>query len=268
MVLAASVAIAVAVQASASGGSVPKVPAVPKPSDLRAQAGQARVQAAAQPHVAATNVHCGQAIVATTTLNGDLDCTGQSGLTIGKASVTLNLGGHSIIGTAGTGTGVQTSFNSDTVENGYINGFYIGVQVSGTTDTVTKVQVNNATGAGIYLNGATDKATSNTAAENPGSGIYVDGSGATVQSNRAVNNGDGIGATGTGDKFLSNIANGNTADGFSVGPSGGSFDTFTGNTADFNDHYGISAASPVIDGGTNTAKGNTTPEQCRGVACS
>jgi hypothetical protein len=44
--------------------------------------------------------------------------------------------------------------------------------------------------------------------------------------------------------------------------------TLTGNTADFNDAWGIYSTPPQTDGGTNKAQGNTQHEQCYAVVCS
>lgn len=258
------------VQASASGVSPPKLPAVPQGLSLKQQAAQARSQLAAHPQAAATNVHCGQTITATTTLNGDLNCSGQNGLTLGANSITLNLGGHFIFGSVNVGDGtigVRDNGNSDTIENGYINGFTYGVFAVGTSDTVTKLQVNYTQTVGIYLAGATDKATSNTVAENFATGLDLGGSGQTAQSNHLLNNANhGLVANGSAAKVLDNIADGNTGEGIYV--AGIPPSTVTGDTANYNTDYGIDAISPQIDGGTNTAKGNTNAKQCNGVVCS
>jgi nitrous oxidase accessory protein NosD len=265
--VAALLALAIAVQASASGASAPKPPVVPKALSLKDQA--AANQAKLRTQAAATNVHCGQTITATTTLNGDLNCTGQNGLIIGANSVTLNLNGHTIFGSNGVNdntVGVTVNGTSDTVKNGYIEGFAYGVNAFGTNDTVTTLQVNYTDQLGIYLAGVTDKATSDTAAENFNYGLYDFGSGDTIQSDHLLNNNFGLVTFGRGEKVLDNIADGNTNDGILVQSSPPA--TVTGNTANFNGGYGINATSPKIDGGTNTAKGNTNPQQCRGVVCS
>ena len=43
--------------------------------------------------------------------------------------------------------------------------------------------------------------------------------------------------------------------------------TLTGNTANFNDGWGIFAEPGTIDGGGNKAVGNAEPAQCSGVVC-
>jgi DNA/RNA endonuclease YhcR with UshA esterase domain len=268
-VLVAGLAVGVAVQAAASGGSAPKLPAVPKPGDLKAQAAQAQAQLAAHPQAAATNLTCGQTITATTTLNGDLDCTGKNGLIIGANGITLNLGGHNIIGSINVADGTKAvivNSNSDTVENGYIRGFQYGVFAQGTSDVVTTLQVNYTASSGVVLAGPSEKATSNTAAENFAAGLDLAGSDDTAQSNHVLNNGGGFGflVSGGADKVLGNTIDGNGGDGIFLE---GMLDTITGNTANFNGGYGIDAVSPQIDGGTNKASGNTNSQQCKGVVC-
>jgi hypothetical protein len=272
--LAALLAVAIAVQASASGVSAPKPPTVPKALSLKDQA--AANQAKLKAHAAATNVHCGETLMATTTLNGDLNCSGQNGLTLGKNSITLNLNGHEIVGSidAFDGTiGVIVNNSSDIVENGVISGFAFGAVGFGTTDTLTTLQVNYAAAAGIELGGTGDKATSDTAAENFNVGVYAFGPSETVQSDHLLNNGSiGLLAqpaseVGTAMKILDNVADGNTGDGINV-QGVLPLETLTGDAANFNGGFGIIASSPVADGGTNTAKGNTNSQQCKGVVCS
>jgi hypothetical protein len=271
VVVAGSLAVVV-VQADAGSVSPPKPPSKPASLKDAATAAAADVKA----HAAATNVHCGEVLMATTTLNGDLSCSGQNGLTLGKNSITLNLGGHEIVGSidVADGTiGVTVSNSSDTVENGVISGFQDGAFSNGTSDTLTTLQVNYADDAGIEIEGTGDKATSDTAAENFGEGVFASGPAETVQSDHLLNNGaSGLFATpffetGTAMKILDNVADGNTSDGIFV-QGVLPLETLTGNAANFNSGFGIDAVSPVADGGTNTAKGNTNSQQCKGVVCS
>jgi hypothetical protein len=279
VVVAGSMAVAV-VQASAGSASPPKLPSKPASLKDAAAALAAQVKAHAGPtasatvNAAATNVHCGEVLTATTTLNGDLSCAG-NGLTLGKNSITLNLGGHEILGSVGAAdgtTGVRVNNSSDTVENGVIFGFYDGAVGLGTSDTLTTLQVIYTDQAGFYLVGTGDKATSDTAAENLGDGVIAVGASETVQSDHLLNDSYGLFAqppfeAGTAMTILGNVADGNTNDGILVVgrlPR----ETLTGNAANFNGGLGINANSPVADGGTNTAKANTNSQQCRGVVCS
>ncbi len=262
----------VVVQASASGTQRAKLGAVPKQSSLKqaADAAQASLRSDAGPQASAivagspAPVTCGETLTASTTLTANLDCSGSNGLIIGASGVTLNLDGYTIAGNE-VGTGVVGLDSKDTIESGYIEGFVEGIEAVGSNDVVTKVQVNHTAGLGLDLAGADDIATGDTLAENDRDGLYSDSTGGVLQSVHALNNG-GVGITALGAaKVLDNIADGNAGSGISAssGPA-----TLTGNKADYNGALGIDGESPVIDGGSNTAVGNGTKEQCRGVVCS
>jgi hypothetical protein len=275
--LAGGVAVAVA-----SGGSTPKLPKAQSPKE-RAGALEAKVRAHAGPKASATvaghqaTVSCGQSITADTTLDGDLLCgSQQSGIIIDADGVTLNLNGHFIFGSTnqpGPSSGVKANGASDTIENGYIFGFGIGVFAHGSSDTVTNLQINDTgpTGTGILFDAGTSNgsATGNTSAENFGTGISDFGTNDLIQSNNLLNNGlSGLDEHGAGAQIRTNVANGNAVDGLA---SNGAVPpvTFFHNTANFNGNLGIEAFSPAISGpGGNRATGNQNPKQCSGVVCS
>lgn len=229
-----------------------------------------------RPYVAATNVHCGEVVIASVTLNGDLFCPG-NGLTIAKASVILNLNGHTIGSTTPEqGEGVRIQTNSDIVENGVTTGFLVGVCVcvgegSPASDTVTKIRAtyNNV---GIDDEGTKSKITSNTVYANQ-IGIAVGGSAATVSNNIATSNAqEGLNISAVATIVSSNEADGNGINGIRTFGSTGT--TLTANVANFNVDDGIvNSDRDAIDGGGNLAKGNDTatgvaPEQCSAIACS
>jgi hypothetical protein len=226
------------------------------------------------PAVIATNASCGQTLTASVTLNGDLVCSGD-GLIIAKASVVLNLNGHTITGDPGaasSNTGVRIDGTSDTVENGVITGFYYGVYTTGTTDTVLNMRVNH-TFYGVVTFGSGAKVTNSTAAFNTYSGMYAAGTGATYSGDHELNNGSEGLAIYFGVKTLvtGNIANGN---GYYGIRDLGAGTTLTKNTANFNGGDGIfvSNDATVVDGAGNTAKGNDYVSgnplvQCQGVVC-
>jgi hypothetical protein len=281
-VLVATVALTVVVvQASASGTRAAKATAVTKRLSVRlslkqgAEAAQTSLRSQARPQASAivanvpSTVSCGQRLTASTTLTANLDCNGENGLILEANGIVLNLNGHSIIGSVDmedSTIGVADNVATDTIENGYIEGFELGARVTGATDTTTNLQVNYAHYIGILLQGIANKATSDTAAENFGDGIFDDGTGDTVQSDHLLNNeGNGLIVDDSGAKVLDNVADGNTFSGI------GAYErlaTLTGNTANYNGELGLDAASPMIDGGSNKAMGNGTKEQCRGVVCS
>ena len=53
----------------------------------------------AGPASAAATIHCGSVITTSTTLNADVGPCPTNGLIIAASNITLNLGGHSVIGT-------------------------------------------------------------------------------------------------------------------------------------------------------------------------
>jgi hypothetical protein len=266
------------VQASASGGkggtptpSVPRPPATIKPGarpSLRPMTASGQVA----PDVTATNAHCGQTVTATLTLNGDLFCSGDA-LTVSGTSVVLNLAGHEL-GGDGTGDGVQLTGKSDTVENGLIINFSYGVDVQGTTDTVSAVRSVYNFNRGIMDVGTGTKITNSVAANNVYFGILSYSVGGVLSGDHELNNGtSGLELLGQKQTVTSNVADGNVFYGILDQGFG---TTLTKNVANFNHLDGIliSGGDPaVIDGAGNTAKGNdyatgATPEQCSGVVCS
>ena len=275
--LATAGAVGAGVSAYAGGSSAPSAP----PKLAVARPLHARLSAAARPFVAATNVSCGESVTASVTLNGDLQCSG-NGLLITKASVTLNLNGHTIQGGGGNNSaGVRLEANSDIVENGVITGFHIGVDIvpagDGTpapvSDTVTKIRATYNQ-FGMQDVGSKSKITANITYANSVDGIYETGTGATISGNRVTSNGmygilvsDSQGALVTGNEADSNGINGIwTADSRAT--------TLTSNIANFNVDDGmVSSDHDTIDGGGNLARGNdtatgVTAEQCSAIACS
>jgi parallel beta-helix repeat protein len=264
--LGAGVVVAVqAAQASASGGTAQAKPA-PGPNAPTRPSG-ARVQVS--PAAVATNVHCGQTVTASVTLNGDLFCFGNA-LIVTAPSININLGGHRIGASAYlSGIGVTLGGKTDTVQNGVISGFGTGVYVTGTTDTVLNVRANdNFNGISDYGTGT--KLTTNALAFNSNVGVLSSSTGATYSGNRALNSPLGFEVFGTKTVLTGNTANGNTNYGIYDAGYG---TTLTKNIANFNGGNGIRVAEEVaIDGLGNTAKGNGygsgfTPIQCFGVVC-
>jgi hypothetical protein len=228
------------------------------------------------PNVVATNVHCGQTITASITLNGDLNCA-QSAFAVKVTgnSVNLNLGGHTISG-GYTGTyGVWVTGTSDTVQNGVVTGFGYGVRIEGAKATVTTIRSNYNTITGIGDYGSATKLTTVVVANNSGDGVYALASGAIYTAVHALNNdGTGIVLAGGGTSgvtLTSNITNGNAGYGiydFDFGTK------LTKNVANVNAYNGIQVDDvTAIDGGGNLAHGNDyasglAPVECTGVVCS
>jgi len=224
----------------------------------------------AQPAVIATNVHCGQTVTASVTLNGDLFCNGP-GLVVTGANINVNLGGHQVTSnTFQANVGIQLNGKTDTVQNGLVSDFQIGVEVFGTTDTVLNVRASNNYD-GIYDTGAGTKVTTSTIASSANNGFTSTSSGATYSGVHELNNLYGLVVFGTKTLVTGNVANGNSFYGIYDGGVGS---TLTKNVADANGGDGIRVADDLaIDGAGNTAKGNDyastfTPIQCFGVVCS
>lgn len=152
---------------------------------------------------AATNVHCGDTIHASVTLNGDLDCSATSGsaVTIDTSGVTFNLGGYTITANTSTNEVVNADWTcgsgSDrcdnvTVTNGTITGGYIQVGLGGDNNTASGLTLKDPTDSvyyGVYLDEA---AGSNVTGNNitgadynsDAAGVYDDyGAGNSITSN-------------------------------------------------------------------------------------
>lgn len=270
-----------ALQAAASGPGAPSPVRVTPGIRLSVQPRTA--SGAAHPFITATNASCGESVTTSLTLNGDLDCSGyDAALTITNPSVTLNLNGHEITDNGGnSATGVLIESSSDTVENGVVTGFGVGVLIRRTSmstppnlDTVTKIRATY-NGQGIENHaGSNAKITSNIVYGNSGDGVYdLAGYIDTVSNNIATSNGaygieisQSASVTVSGNQADSNQING-------IVSHYGLNTTITGNTANFNLYDGIAnGETNAIDGGRNLAKGNdyatgAPPEQCAAIAC-
>ena len=78
---------------------------------------------------AAPGVTCGSTVTTDVTLTADLHCPSGDGIILGS-NVTLDLGGHSLVGAGSSGVGVQTSFLSlggNTIRNGTIEDWGTGI---------------------------------------------------------------------------------------------------------------------------------------------
>src|SRR5688572_471199 len=77
---------------------------------------------------AAPVVTCGSTVTTDVTLTADLHCPSGDGIILGS-NVTLDLGGHSLVGAGSSGVGVQTSYLSqgNTIRNGTIEDWGTGI---------------------------------------------------------------------------------------------------------------------------------------------
>jgi len=153
-------------------------------------------------------IQCGSVITEDTVLTHDLlDC--ENGLVIGAPNVTLDLGGHRVVG-RGTGTGIELTVpeaeaHSSTVRNGSIRSFGIGVSVgssfypTGAAGMATLSNLNIASnGTGIWVhaeviqpgNAKGTRIEQNKIQDNADDGIFVHASGKVdVIDNRIRGNG-------------------------------------------------------------------------------
>jgi copper-binding protein NosD len=229
---------------------------------------------------------CGATVTTSTTLANDLtNCPGR-GLTIAAANVTVNLNGHTIDG-QGSYYGVYVSSPSDTVENGTIHNFSIGVQVLGDGSKALNLRITNVedgldvadnhhvvsgntifdtAGFGINGGGANNQYLNNTVQGAAVQGIRLGGANATLTGNKVLSSGtEGIQVDGDGAKLTGNVTNGNGSDGLVVTSPRA---TLSKNIAFFNTKLGIDAAPGDTDATGNKAGGNGSLHQCADVVCS
>jgi parallel beta-helix repeat protein len=246
----------------------------------------------------AQNVSCGDTITKDTKLRGDLfDCPG-NGIVIGRGRITLDLGGHLIVGT-GVGNGVDNSggYNRVTIKNGTIVDFADGVFLDGANrNRVSGLSVFSNDADGVGLTGSNNNSIEDVVAvANNAAGIRLDGqskgngvddnlttsnmvfgivaengsSNNGITDNAAFRNGQfGIYVDANGsqrNEVERNVASRNLQDGIQVGDATA---LVKRNTANNNGGFGINAPFGAIDGGGNKAFGNVEPAQCAGVVCS
>jgi hypothetical protein len=240
---------------------------------------------------AAPNVTCGQTITASITLNTNLFCTSGNALQIGAASVTVNLGGHSIVGGDQGTIGIYNpNLDNVTITGGRVTDFQWGVRYDGGANGVVQGMRLGSNGDGVSILGGSATVTNNNAyANNRGivflasgtvntnqvsgsgdTGIWINGTSVVVRGNRSVSN--------TRYGFLvqqslavtmnKNLANSNGIDGIFVPDDFQLQATLADNTANFNANLGVNAGfGDVTDGGGNLARDNGNAAQCQTVAC-
>ena len=145
------------------------------------------------PHVIGNaNPACGATLTVSTTLTGNLDCSGYAGtaLTL-DAGVTLNLGHHTLTMDSGE-TGVYSDANGATVTDGQISGSGGSSEEvefdDSSHDTASSLTLNgNGFGEGVYLHyetAATIK--SNTITDEGNDGIYMEYSASDLVSGNTI----------------------------------------------------------------------------------
>jgi parallel beta-helix repeat protein len=110
------------------------------------------------PGARADQVACGQVITTNTTLSNSLNACSGDGLVIGASGVTVDLGGHAVVG-VGLGIGVRNDGHADvTIRNGTVQNFDYGVVLNPGTvrNAVTGLNVTQNEWAAIQLNNASE----------------------------------------------------------------------------------------------------------------
>jgi parallel beta-helix repeat protein len=187
----------------------------------------------------AVDVHCGQVLVASTTLDGNLLACPGDGLVVGAHGITIDLNGHSLVGT-GAGAGVRNDgFDAVTVKNGAVEKFLYGVQLNPGTvgNLVDELALTTNKSAAVQLDGAAENQIrgstldfqandgvvllggsngnfilGNTIGHSADRGISVQASSGNVfESNRVISSGDrGVALEGAnGNRLVANAVSGN-----------------------------------------------------------
>lgn len=217
------------------------------------------------PRASAANITCGDTIVASTTLDADLSCIGTDAIRIGADNVTLDLGGHTVSGSA-IGIGVTVNGRQNvTVRNGSIIGFFTGVWVENTGgSTLSNLVVTDTAGPAIYLtnsngNHVTDVAVSNSA--HNGISLVADSDENTVRNCTVHGAGFGVIVNGGSDGNTVSECNvsGSRSSAIFVGGGGGAAvserNHVVGNIVHDNPTTGTAVA--VFGGAQNELSGNT-----------
>jgi parallel beta-helix repeat protein len=100
----------------------------------------------------AAHVQCGDTITQNTTLDSDLDCSGEDGITIGAPGITLDLAGHSI---STFGTAIRNVGHDDVrIKNGSVIADTRGIVLDGVSGNVIRDLSLEGLVVGIELDGS------------------------------------------------------------------------------------------------------------------
>ncbi len=217
---------------------------------------------------------CGQTVTTNAVLTQNLICPGD-GVVVGASGVTIDLHGFTIRGNGSLGHyGINdvSGYGHVAIKNGALTDFGYGVFVPNTADhiTLSGLAVTGSPGYGIEIVGTSPSVSSTTASGNAGYGIYLDGASASVSSSVAAGNGySGIYIYGASASIKSSVATGNSAEGivvFGDAPrlkgdrtNGNGFAGFTSDDLGLGIDAGGYTTAPV---GTNTAVGNDDSTEC------
>lgn len=197
------------------------------------------------------------------TLSGSLKgVSGQNGITIDSNNVTIDLGGHTLQGVAGSECGIYMLDRSNVeIRNGTVRDFgqegilEDGFYSRGHRIINMRIISNGQTSSsyGIFLYGLRNLVKGCTVVSNTSDGIYVGGGDTVTENICYLNSSAGINA-GNGSIVSHNLCYDNTGSGISVGAGS----TVTGNTAYSNDGSGIALGQYcAVDQNTTYSNGGT-----------
>jgi parallel beta-helix repeat protein len=251
---------------------------------------------------AAPKVHCGQTIRTNIRLTRDLRYCPGDGLVVGANNITINLNGHTLLGSGKRGTagvrvigfrganvksGVIRHFGrgvwlvtaidgrivDNTIRNSFDEGIFASKRSSGTVIMRNRVsgsgELSGATWAdGVDARGNRARVRGNIIHDSHDDGIDVNGNDDVVKRNTvAGSRSDGFDIDGFRTLVEGNLSVANGDDGIGVGVHGGQV-TIDDNTADYNFDLGIQPKRGTAHGDGNKAEGNGDPRQCVVVECS
>lgn len=218
---------------------------------------------------------CGQVVRQDAFLTRDLLCRGLPGVVVGASGITIDLRGFTLRGDRSPyhyGIDDLAGHDGVTIENGALRNFDYGlVGFAAGKLVVSALRMSGNAGGGLFVVGPAASVRASTATGNGGDGLYVLGASVRVQSSTASGNlGNGIYVSGTSAAIRSSNAFGNAQYGIAVS---GDAAVVEGNRAEANgfadgasdlgglglDVFGYTTA-PV---GTNVARGNDDPAECR-----
>lgn len=212
----------------------------------------------------ATHVQCGDVITQDTTLDSDLvNCPGD-GAVVGAGGITLDLAGHTIDGTVGSGgRGVDDSAGYDgvTVQGGQIREFGFGVYLKGADGNRVRNLALNDSGNGVWLENADSNLIERNTLSGTGLTVFVSSNDNVIRRNSISGPGTGIVLYGTTfpDDVRRTRIEGNSLVGNAVGILShlGTVDTLIrGNRVIGNREPGIVAAGAGAVIEQNTVSGN------------
>ena len=206
----------------------------------------------------ADDVHCGQVLEASTTLAGDLLACAGDGLIVGAHGITIDLNGHSLVGT-GAGAGIRNDgFDGVTVRNGTVETFLYGVQLNPGTvgNVVGALALTTNKSAAVQLDGAAGNTIRGSTIESQANDgvVLVGGSGNSILGNTIGHSADrGISVQGSsGNVFESNRVTSSGDRGVVFEGSSGNW--FEANTVSENGDAGIGL---LLGSDSNVVRGNT-----------